>query len=144
MPVLVGKKITEQVNGATITPSFSGLDIQANDWIGICLTNDHPSGTTPTIAPPAGWTKVDTAFTVSGGIEHGWIYKLAASSSEAAPVITVNNDDCMALVEVWRYVDQTTPIDCVATRADWNLVSSAACNVASASAGAVAPLVTRT
>jgi hypothetical protein len=137
MAVRVGKKITEQASGGTITPSFSGLDIQANDWIGICITNDHPSGTTPTIAPPAGWTKVDSAFTVSGKVEHGWIYKIAASSSEAEPVITVNNDDCVAVVDVWRYVDTTTPIDVVATRKDVTNMTAATCNTASAAAGSV-------
>lgn len=135
MAWLVTKSRQEQASGATFTPSFTGLDIQTNDWIGICLTNDHPSGTTPAIAPPAGWTKVDTAFTVSGGVEHGWIYKIAASGAEAAPVITVNNDDTLAHIEIWRDVDTSTPIDCVATRADWNLASSATCNTASASAG---------
>lgn len=134
MPVLIGKTLTEQTSGGTITPSFSGLDIQANDWIGICLTNDHPSGTTPSIVAPSGYAKVDTAFTVSGKVEHGWLYKIAAGG-DTAPTITVNNDDCVAEVQLWRGVDTSTPFTAVAARYDWTVTGSATSNTASVGAG---------
>lgn len=134
MPILIGKTLTEQTSGGTITPSFSGLNIQANDLILVCLTNDHPTGTTPTIAAPAGYSKVDAAFTVSGKVEHGWLYKVAAGG-DTAPTITVNNDDCMAEVQIWRGVDPASPITAVATRYDWTVTGSATSNTASVGAG---------
>lgn len=91
---------------ASFTPSAVPEHV-TDDLIICCVTQD--GGATTIATASTGWNAIGTQA-ASGGSRQVWFYKVATSSSEAAPVFTGANDDWIAQFVIVRDVDTTTPI----------------------------------
>ncbi len=104
MPYIVGKA-TAYLDAAASSITVPLPPHQANDLLLVAVTNDGGG----TAFSASGWTLIGTQA-ASQGIRHGWLYKIAASSSETDPTISGATDEWAALALVIRDVDTTTPI----------------------------------
>lgn len=125
IPILLGANPVNTIGGAT-GDAVSFVASTFKQGTGTTAVADKPSGTSPgdvilalvfsnnqsTVTPPAGWTLLSTQSWVTSGVTlYNHVYwKLAGSSEPATYTFSMGSGAPWVILDTYRGVDQTTPI----------------------------------